>query len=636
MPRPWLPLAFVLASSPFAACRSRPAEPSRILLIGIDSLDPETVDLLAGEGKLPNLARLRREGAFGPLRSREPLVSPVVWTTIATGKTDHGIEGFLGSDDPPVPVNRLMRKPKAIWNILSDAGRNVAVVGWWATWPAETVRGSIVSDRVCYHYLNRAGFEPKPVENLTSPEGLARVIAPLVRRPASISLEEARPFVDVDERSFALPFDFRDPLEHFKWALASAESYRRIGLELWKRERPDLLMVYLEALDTVSHLFGHLFRAPRPEGEPPEAQRRYGRTVEEMYRYADRVVGEYLAAMDERTTLVVVSDHGFSLGPIGAQEQAAFTGRRVGAQNHRLDGMLLLYGRGVRRSVRLEHASILDVVPTLLALAGLSPARDMPGRPLSEALAFEPPAPGPSYETGGTGPTPGPTRPVEAMDPEVLEHLKALGYVESKPASPVPTPGADLEALRAEVEKKPDDPQALTRLAEAYFRAGQPQEALEQARGAAARDPLFAPAHHVLAAIHEERGQREAALREYRNALRCNPRFEPSRRAYERLTGSPDPFGPQNAAEKRAVELTTRASRAAAVLDYRKALRHLEEAERLAPRYPVIHQHRSNIYYLMGDREAAIAALRKGLAIVPDDVLFKENLRRLLADPGKP
>ena len=51
----------------------------------------------AAEGRVPNLARLMREGAWGPLRSREPLLSPLLWTTIATGQRpqDHGILDFV-------------------------------------------------------------------------------------------------------------------------------------------------------------------------------------------------------------------------------------------------------------------------------------------------------------------------------------------------------------------------------------------------------------------------------------------------------------------------------------------------------------------------------------------------------------
>src|SRR6185295_17661328 len=65
----------------------------RVLLLGVDGADPAILERLIGAGKLPTFGRLRREGAFGPLRSREPLLSPVLWTTIATGRTpqDHGV-----------------------------------------------------------------------------------------------------------------------------------------------------------------------------------------------------------------------------------------------------------------------------------------------------------------------------------------------------------------------------------------------------------------------------------------------------------------------------------------------------------------------------------------------------------------
>src|SRR5258706_16021431 len=69
----------------------------RVLLIGIDGADLQIIDRLIAEGKLPTFQRLEREGAFGPLRSQEPLLSPIVWTTIATGRKpeDHGILDFV-------------------------------------------------------------------------------------------------------------------------------------------------------------------------------------------------------------------------------------------------------------------------------------------------------------------------------------------------------------------------------------------------------------------------------------------------------------------------------------------------------------------------------------------------------------
>ena len=87
-----------------------------MLLIGLDGADWEIVDRLASAGRLPNLGRLKREGAWGVLRSEEPLLSPIVWTTIATGRppADHGIIGFLTERNGRTePVRSDERKVRA-------------------------------------------------------------------------------------------------------------------------------------------------------------------------------------------------------------------------------------------------------------------------------------------------------------------------------------------------------------------------------------------------------------------------------------------------------------------------------------------------------------------------------------------
>src|SRR4029453_5090674 len=133
------------------------SKPSRVMVLGLDGMDPRTVDLLMSEGKMPNFARLRKDGAYAPLMSAEPLLSPVVWTTIATGKgpDQHRIGHFVAVNEKgdQLPVTSAMRKVKAVWNILSDAGRRVAVLGWWATWPSEKGNGALVSDHFPSHSL---------------------------------------------------------------------------------------------------------------------------------------------------------------------------------------------------------------------------------------------------------------------------------------------------------------------------------------------------------------------------------------------------------------------------------------------------------------------------------------------------
>jgi adenylosuccinate lyase len=77
------------------------------------------------------------------------------------------------------------------------------------------------------------------------------------------------------------------------------------------------------------------------------------------------------------------------------------------------------------------------------------------------------------------------------------------------------------------------------------------------------------------------------------------------------------------------VERAERAADAARRGDYVGAADHLDAAEKLAPKLALIHQYRSNVAYLMGDLEGAIAALERGLELEGDNALFRVNLERL-------
>jgi predicted AlkP superfamily phosphohydrolase/phosphomutase/Flp pilus assembly protein TadD len=624
-------------------CRQRP-QSSRILVLALDGMEPAVVDLLMSEGKLPNFAKLRQEGAYGRLRSAVPLLSPVVWTTIATGKPpdQHKIGHFVAINPTTgarLPVTSRMRKVKALWNIFSAAGRSVEVVGWWATWPAEAVRGAIVSDHLCYHFLmEQAGSTGQVAQGLTYPPELAASLAPLVTRPTDLTASDVAPFVKVDAEELARPFEFDDDLSHFRWALATTRSYTRIGLNLWKKERPDLGMVYVEATDSTAHLFGHLFRAEELSGELRSQQERYGHAVEAMYAYADEIVGEFIAAMDDRTVLIVLSDHGFQLGKLPDDPSRTRDMRRVSERFHTMHGILYLYGHGVRSHSRIEDPSILDVAPTALVLAGLPPAADMPGRVLAEAIDVKPRPVVPSYETDGSA-----SETAEAgdpaIDPKILENLRSLGYLGAVSPSGDRNLAADLfesgryeEAARAYeklVAEQPRDVGLRTSLAGALGALGRYDEALAQIEVSAKLDPLNPEAYHNRAVIHERQGNVKAAIRDYETAVRYSPDYQPSRQALSRLGVSGGAAEPTSPEEKRAFRLAEDASLAARRGDYVKAMKTLDEAQRVAPRYALIYQYRSNVAYLMGDRAAAADALRKGLELEPDNALFRENLKRL-------
>jgi predicted AlkP superfamily phosphohydrolase/phosphomutase/Flp pilus assembly protein TadD len=621
----------------------------RVIVLGIDGADPETIDLLLSEGKLPNFARLRRDGAYGRLPSSRPMLSPILWTTIATGKppAEHGIGHFVAVNEKTgeqLPVTSQMRRVPAVWNIASAAGRRVAVVGWWATWPAETVNGSIVSDHTCYHFLFDEGATGDPKKlGITYPPELEATIAPLVRRPTDVTPAEASRFVDVPAAEFARPFDFKDDLSHFRWALASAESYRRIGRALLERQRPDLLMVYIEGVDSSSHLFGHLFRAKGLGGELAAQQARYGRTVERMYEYADEILGDFLAAVDGDTTLIVLSDHGFQLGLLQDDPSKTRDMRRVSERFHRMEGILYLYGRDVRRGARIDEASQLDITPTVLALLGLPPAEDMPGHVLTTALTLpDPPRGVPSYSQPHGG------EQAEAkdatVDPAVLDRLRALGYLDADSPQGDRNMAAMLfeakryaeaeAAYRKLVAQHPDDGALRASLAGALASLGRYDEALAELDEAVRLSPVNPEAYHNRGAILERQHKREEAIASYRAALRCEPRYEPSRRALERLGATSEPRPPESPAEQLAARLAERAADLAKRGNYAEAMQTLDEAARIAPRSARVYQYRANVAYLMGDRAAAKAALERALEIEPDNALFRANLERLERDAG--
>ncbi|MEE2827703.1 MAG: alkaline phosphatase family protein, partial [Myxococcota bacterium] len=75
-----------------------PEEPkAKVVVLGFDGVDPDRVEALWAQGRLPNLKKLAEEGAWARLRSTQPPQSPVAWATFATGMLPgkHGIFDFI-------------------------------------------------------------------------------------------------------------------------------------------------------------------------------------------------------------------------------------------------------------------------------------------------------------------------------------------------------------------------------------------------------------------------------------------------------------------------------------------------------------------------------------------------------------
>jgi tetratricopeptide (TPR) repeat protein len=158
---------------------------------------------------------------------------------------------------------------------------------------------------------------------------------------------------------------------------------------------------------------------------------------------------------------------------------------------------------------------------------------------------------------------------------------------------------------------------------------GRFDEALTHLDEAIRLTPLNGGAYHNRAVIYERKGEVGKAIAEYKKAVRFGQGYGPSREALKRLTGSGSATEPTTEAERRAQTLSREASVLARKGRYAEAMQILDEAEKVAPEYSLVQQYRSNVAFLMGDKQAAIAALKRALEIEPDNPLFRVNLSRL-------
>src|SRR5205814_1464161 len=144
-------------------------------------------------------------GAIGTMRAEPPLLSPIIWTTIATGRRpeDHGVLDFL-VDRPgggQAPVGSNARRTKALWEIFSDAGKASLVAGWWATWPPDPVHGVIGSDRLAGPHMRLES----PAANEASvvyPSSRLNDVAISRVLPTSIDYAALRQFVPLTRQEF--------------------------------------------------------------------------------------------------------------------------------------------------------------------------------------------------------------------------------------------------------------------------------------------------------------------------------------------------------------------------------------------------------------------------------------------------
>jgi arylsulfatase A-like enzyme len=327
----------------------------KVLLLELNEITWTLIDPMIRRGRLPNLARMRREGAWGSPVALEkpPHLDPwITWVTMHTG-VDRSIHGASVLEQDARTI-----RAKRSWDYVLEAGKSVGVFGSISAYPPRPVAGFMVP----------GPFAPG---SETYPEYL-RPVQELNRRYTQVHNQIVQ-----DKNALAMA---RQAFEVFRLGLSAATAgrilqqlclerlrphlrWKRVGLQplvnydvfatLYRRYRPDFATWHTNHAAHYMHRYWRAMDDSRfPVSASPEEKIKYGGAVEYGYDLCDEVLGRFLDLCDDHETVVVVAS---SMGQQPYVHEL-YPGGKIAVRFKDLSRILAIVGaRGVT-----------DIVPTML------------------------------------------------------------------------------------------------------------------------------------------------------------------------------------------------------------------------------------------------------------------------------
>ena len=631
--------------------------PLRLFVVGVDSADWDIIDPLIESGQLPHFAALRAQGVRGRLRTLEDIpLSPVIWTSVVTGKSPakHGITWFL-VDTPAgqrVPVRSTNRQGKAIWNIAADYELPVAVVGWWATTPAEPIPGGVIAaDALGYHGFGRAAEGAAAAEKVW-PVELAAELEGLMPSLQQVDFAIAEPFFEISadeyyERAFHPARSERpaagNPMHLFQEAVSTTLGYTAICQRLLEERDFRLFLSYYESVDSLSHLFMK-YAPPQQAWVSDEDYAKYHNVVTASYQFIDARLGELMQELGDDFAIVLISDHGFRSGDDRPKSEQTVDLR--GAHlDHDVEGVFLAAGGPFRNNGEIAGASVLDITPTLLYALGLPVARDMDGRVLTEVFLeeFRQQHSVHYVETFDDEPAVAPATVRDDTEFELdaaMERLRSLGYVsddtsatnaDAVDSSPeqhnnlghILLGKGDFAGARREFEAvldaHPGHPDALTNLGLVAMAEGRFDRALTAFHQALQSDPNHVPALLQMADLRIRQGNLAAAEAMVQQAIAIDGRLPGVYLKLGDLVQRQQRYAEAKKIFEHALELDPLSVGARYNLgvvsmqmgDDETAIEYYEQALQLEPNHSLALNNLGHIYHQKQDWELSLGAFRR-------------------------
>ncbi len=403
----------------------------KVLLIGWDAADWKIIGPLLAKGQMPALKKLIDKGVYGNMSTMNPPYSPMLWSTVATGKTPdkHGVLGFIEllpnmKGIRPVTVNS--RKSKAIWNILHHEGYKSNLVGWWPSHPAEPINGVVVTDK--FQKVKKDPKAKNPIlKGTIHPDSLLKELRNLRLFPHEITEAHILPFIP---KAKEIDQEKDKGLQSFAKIMAENVSVHCAATNVMRTTEWDFMAVYYDLIDHFCHAFMK-FHPPKQRAIPQNMFEVYKDAVKSSYRFQDMMLERTMELVDDDTTIIVMSDHGFESGHRRILKMPKYPA--APALEHRQFGIFVAAGPNIKRNEKVFGLGLIDIAPTILHMFNLPIGRDMDGTVALDI--FEKQAKPKYIESwenleGDFGQHKNVNETDQLSDQETMDQLVELGYIE--------------------------------------------------------------------------------------------------------------------------------------------------------------------------------------------------------------
>lgn len=272
----------------------------KVLVIGLDGGTWSIFDKFIEFGVMPNLQRLCAASYRAKLMSTIPPITPTAWASFATGMNPgkHGIYGFTvpraGSENYAAPLARrnLIDQP-TLWRRLSDAGLESIVLCVPLTYPAEPIKGSLVTGMFTPGLHSKCTYPPSLKQELLTNNCMPRFKMDVAPGKSGREANLLRRALRNDAA------DFLEDLSDITERLHKAACY--LIKKPWRFFMPMFI-----GTDRIQHVLYDKIMSICLNDTSHLSQ-----GIRKFYSQIDSIIGEIIEAAGDKTVCMLMSDHGF-------------------------------------------------------------------------------------------------------------------------------------------------------------------------------------------------------------------------------------------------------------------------------------------------------------------------------------